>query len=204
MIVLVATTNAGKLREIHALLAGLPIDLRLLDASADIAAPEETGATFAENARLKACYYAHATGLLTIAEDSGLEIDALGGRPGVLSARYPGATYAERFRNLYAELASPQPPTLLEEPNPAWTARFACAVAVARGDDILFETRGTVEGFIAATPRGTHGFGYDPIFFYPPYGATFGEVTDEEKSGVSARGAAFRALRVFLSHLPPA
>jgi XTP/dITP diphosphohydrolase len=212
MILLVATTNAGKLREIQALLAGLAVDVRALPADTDIPAPEETGVTFAENARLKARYYAEATGLLTVAEDSGLEIDALDGRPGVLSARYPSATYDERFHNLYAELAA------RETAPSSWTARFVCALALARGggrgerrDDaagvatspgttgtILFEARGTVEGLIAPEPRGAHGFGYDPIFFYPPYGRTLAETTDEEKSRVSHRGAAFRELRAFL------
>lgn len=190
-ILLVATTNPGKLREIQALLAGLPLDVRALPPDTDIVAPEETGETFAENARLKARYYAQATGLLTVAEDSGLEIDALNGRPGVLSARYPGATYEERFRNLYAELSATSAAT-------AWTARFVAAIALVQGEEVLFEARGTVEGVIAPEPRGADGFGYDPIFFYPPYGRTFGEATKEEKSEVSHRGAAFRALRTFL------
>lgn len=229
MILLVATTNAGKLREIQALLAGLAVDVRALPADTDIPAPEETGVTFAENARLKAGYYAQATGLLTVAEDSGLEIDALDGRPGVLSARYPGATYDERFRNLYAELAARG-----AAPS-SGTARFVCALALARGGEggeparavparardgeagdrrdgprggerageILFEARGVVEGLIAPEPRGAHGFGYDPIFFYPPYGRTLAETTDEEKSRVSHRGAAFRELRAFLESSPP-
>lgn len=191
-VLLVATTNAGKLREIQVLLADLAIEVRALPADTDIVPPEETGTTFAENAQLKARYYAQATGLLTVAEDSGLEIDALNGRPGVLSARYPGADYPERFRNLYAELAATGVP-------PAdWRARFVAALAVARGEEILFEARGTVEGLIAPEPRGTDGFGYDPIFFYPPYDRTFGEATKEEKSRVSHRGEAFRALRTFL------
>lgn len=205
-VLLVSTTNAGKLREIQALLADLPFEVRALPADTDITPPEETGETFAENARLKARYYANATGLLTVAEDSGLEIDALGGRPGVLSARYPGATYEERFRNLYAELASAQPRQAGEATggriNPAWTARFVAALALVRGDEMVFEARGTVEGVIAPAPRGTDGFGYDPIFFYPPYGRTFGEATKDEKSRVSHRGAAFRALRAFLERTP--
>jgi XTP/dITP diphosphohydrolase len=197
---LVATTNPGKLREIQSLLAGVPLEIRALPADGDantgganaIDAPEETGATFEENARLKARYYANATGLLTVVEDSGLAIDALDGAPGIFSARYPGATYDERFRNLFAELdarGATQPPQR--------TARFVCALALAQ-PDIIFETRGTVEGVIADAPRGTHGFGYDPIFFYPPYGCTLAEVSDDRKALVSHRGAAFRALRAFL------
>jgi XTP/dITP diphosphohydrolase len=154
-------------------------------------APEETGATFEENARAKASYYAAATGELTVAEDSGLEIDALDGAPGVESARYGGAdtAYPEKFSMIYEALgrrgASDSP------------ARFVCAVALARGGEILFETRGTVEGRIAPEPRGSGGFGYDPIFFYPPYGQTLAEAADR-KAAVSHRGAAFRALQAYL------
>jgi XTP/dITP diphosphohydrolase len=189
---LVATTNAGKLREIREALAGLPLSIIALSPEFEsLPAPEETGQTFAENARLKARYYAEATGLLTVAEDSGLEIDALGGRPGVLSARYPGATYEERFQNLYAEGASGS------------TARFVCALALAAPRDeasaeILFEARGVVEGEIAPEPRGTAGFGYDPIFYYPPYGCTLAEVSADQKLRVSHRGAAFRQLEAYL------
>jgi XTP/dITP diphosphohydrolase len=191
---LIATTNTGKLREIQSMLAGLPMDIRALSADAVHVAlppPEETGETFAENARLKALYYANATGLLTVAEDSGLEIDALNGAPGVRSARYPGATYEERFRNLYTELAA-------RHATPPITARFVAVLALARGHEILFEARGTVEGEIAPAPRGNGGFGYDPIFYYPPYGHTLAEVTDADKSRISHRGAAFRQLRSFL------
>src|SRR5580765_6947653 len=113
MEIVVATTNPGKMREIRLALAGAPVRLLPLDQS--IPEPEETGLTFAENAALKAVYYANRTGLPTVAEDSGLMIDALGGRPGVLSARYPGETYAEKFANLYRELAPHTRP---------WTARF--------------------------------------------------------------------------------
>jgi XTP/dITP diphosphohydrolase len=188
---LVATTNRGKLREIRALLAGLSIELVTLDAWPSLAAPEETGRTFEENARLKARYYAAATGLTTVAEDSGLEIDALGGAPGVESARYGGAdaSYQEKFRLIYdalrARRAGGSP------------ARFVCALALARSDRIVFEARASVEGSIAPAPRGEGGFGYDPIFFYPPFGCTLAEAGDR-KSEVSHRGEAFRALRSFL------
>ncbi len=190
---LIATTNLDKLREIRALLAGLPLTVRALAPDyADLPAPEETGETFAENARQKARYYADATGLLTVAEDSGLEIDALNGAPGVRSARYPGATWAERFENLYVEISASG---RTQRPSPA---RFVCAVAVASNGAIAFEARGTVEGEIAPAPRGKEGFGYDPILYYPPYGRTLGEVTFEEKACVSHRGVAFRQLRAFL------
>jgi non-canonical purine NTP pyrophosphatase (RdgB/HAM1 family) len=189
---LVATTNDGKMREICALLDGLAIELVSLDAYADVPPPDETGATFAENARLKALYYATATRLPAIADDSGLEIDAMNGGPGVESARFGGSdtTYPEKFRLLYDTLGRARRP---ESP-----ARFVCAVALAEGDAITFEAHGTVEGRIALRPAGTGGFGYDPIFFYPPYGCTLAEVSPEQKAAVSHRGAAFRELRGYL------
>ena len=193
---LVATTNPGKIREIRDVLLerdGLPIPLlTLVDLSSTIPAPEETGRTFAENAALKALAYARASGLPTVAEDSGLAIDALGGRPGVESARYPGRDYPERFVNLYRELAP--------HPRP-WTARFVCSLAfvpMRSPLDVLFATEATVEGEIAASPRGANGFGYDPIFFYPAYQATLGEVDPARKLAVAHRGKAFRAFRDWL------
>jgi XTP/dITP diphosphohydrolase len=187
---LVATTNAGKLREIREILSGLPIDLRSLSDVPSFDEPEEGGSTFAENARLKAIYYARATGLLTVAEDSGLEIDALDGAPGVSSARFPGGTYPEKFANLFHMMDQRGAETS--------TARFVCALALADGDRILFEARGTVEGRITREPRGSGGFGYDPIFYYPPLGCTLAEVSSAEKSLVSHRGRAFHQLRAFL------
>jgi XTP/dITP diphosphohydrolase len=188
---LLATTNPGKIREIRLVLDGLPLALVTLANLPQIPEPEEPGRTFAENALLKARYYAGATGQPTMAEDSGLEIDVLGGRPGVESARYPGATYPEKFQHLYRELAG--------HPRP-WTARYVCSVAIIQGsaDDLLFRAEGVVEGEIWPEPRGTHGFGYDPIFYYPPYGATFGEVDDERKLAVAHRGRAFRIVRLYL------
>lgn len=192
MTFVLATTNPNKVREIRALLEGLDVEILGLDALPSIAAPEETGKTFADNAVLKARYYAGRTGLPAIAEDSGLEIDALGGMPGVESARFHGedSTYSEKFAALYAMLD--------QQGSRDSTARFVCAVAVADGDGLLFETRGTVEGRISPEPRGSHGFGYDPIFFYPPEGGTLGEVDDEVKRAVSHRGAAFREVRRWL------
>lgn len=216
---LIATTNPGKIREIVPILSDTGYQLlTLADIGRDIPEPEETGQTFAENARLKAAYYAGHTGLLTVAEDSGLAIDALNGRPGIHSARYPGRTYPDKFANLYGELAPhPQP----------WRARYVCALALARvqGPESrvqspnptaplphdptaplpywptapLFECAGIVEGEISPTPRGSHGFGYDPIFFFPEYGQTFGEVDDAKKLRVAHRGRAFRQLRDFLA-----
>jgi XTP/dITP diphosphohydrolase len=186
---LVATTNPGKLREIAPLLAGLPIVLVTLADLPSIPEPQETGATFWENARIKALTYARTSGLPTVAEDSGLEIDALGGEPGIHSARFLGAStpYPVRFEEIYRRLRS--------EPR---DARFVTALAVARGDELVFETETVIDGTIADTPSGAHGFGYDPIFFYPPLGATTGELPLDAKAAVSHRARAFRDLAAFL------
>ena len=186
---LVATTNPNKLREIRPLLAGLAIELVTLADVAAVPEPEETGATFWENARIKALAYADATGLATVAEDSGFEVDALGGEPGVRSARFmgPSATYPERFAEIFRRLNGQDS-----------AARFVTALAVAKGNALLFETETAVEGRIADTPRGAHGFGYDPIFWYPPFGRTTAELTDQDKAAVSHRGRAFRDLQGWL------
>lgn len=184
MKLLVATTNPNKLREIRPLLAGYEL-ITLADVGA-VPEPEETGATFWENARIKALAYAAATGLTTVAEDSGFEIDALGGIPGVQSARFlaASATYPERFAEIYRRLSG-QPSS----------ARFVTALVVARGQTILFETESAVEGEVAGTPAGEHGFGYDPIFWYPPFRCTTAELPDEKKAQVSHRARVFRDLR---------
>jgi XTP/dITP diphosphohydrolase len=191
VVLVVATSNPHKLQEIRELLAGVPIDVTTLERWGGVEPPAETGVTFDENARLKALYYAGATGELVVAEDSGLEIDALGGAPGVESARFGGEiTYPEKFALIYRALHERR----VSEAG----ARFVCALALARGSSVLFESRGTVEGRIAAEPRGSGGFGYDPIFFYPPYNCTLAEATAEQKAAVSHRGQAFRALRAFM------
>jgi XTP/dITP diphosphohydrolase len=203
---LVATTNRDKLREIRGLLGDLQVDLLSLGDLPKVDEPEETGTTFEANARLKVDYYdRHArqalgpdAPLLTVAEDSGLEVDALGGEPGIYSARFvrPDASYPERFAEIYRRLGdahAPQP----------WTARFVCAVAVMRAGQVVFETRGVVEGTIAERPAGMGGFGYDPVFYYPPYGSTLGEVTEDEKLRVAHRGVAFRAFARWLSEADP-
>jgi len=193
---LIASTNPGKVREIRAVLDGLSVTLHTLADLPAVPEPAETGHTFAENALLKARYYAGASRLLTVAEDSGLVIDALGGRPGVKSARYPGATYEKKFARLYAELAP--------HPRP-WTARFVCALAFVGTphsmSDVapLFTCEATVEGEIAPEPVGSFGFGYDPIFYYPPYETTLGNVDDERKLAVAHRGKAFREFRQWLT-----
>lgn len=192
MRLLIATTNRHKVEEIRRLLAGAEVDLVTLEQWPAVVAPDETGRTFADNARAKAEYYARATGQLTVAEDSGLEIDALGGVPGVESARYAGeeTSYPEKFARLYDALDRAG-----GRDSPA---RFVCALALASPGAIVFEARGAIEGRIAREPSGTGGFGYDPIFFYPPYGRTLAEVTREQKAAVSHRGEAFRKLREHL------
>lgn len=188
---LVATTNEGKLREIRQLLGDVNVELLTLKDVEHVEPPEETGTTFDENARLKASYYARHAGMTVVAEDSGLEIDAMGGAPGVYSARYGGddSTYPEKFALIEAALA--------EVPEQPRTARFVCALALASPSAVLFEARGTVEGEIAREPRGTGGFGYDPIFYYPPFGATLAEA-GARKSEVSHRARAFAALSQYL------
>ena len=190
MDLLVATTNTHKLTEIRRLLAGLPIHIDTLSAYPAIAEPEEVGTTFAQNARLKATYYSQQAGRRSISEDSGLEIDALGGEPGVHSARFNGESYAEKFATIYERLHA--------RGASGSTARFVCALAVADGPRITFEATGIVEGQIASEPAGESGFGYDPIFFYTPYERTLAQVSAEEKAAVSHRGQAFRALRTHL------
>jgi XTP/dITP diphosphohydrolase len=187
----VATTNTGKLREMQEILAPLPFTLRTLDSWPDVAAPEETGLTFEDNARLKALHYSAATGELTVAEDSGLEIDALDGLPGVHSARFGGesTTYPQKFALIYDALG--------QQGKSTSPARFVCALTLAFGREVLFETRATVEGRIAPQPAGDGGFGYDPIFFYPPFGETLAEAAGR-KNDVSHRARACRALRAFL------
>lgn len=180
---LIATHNTGKLAEYRALLADLPLELVDLRQAGVRTAVPETGATFAENAILKAVGYAAATGLWTWADDSGLDVDALGGQPGVLSARYggPGLDDRGRYAKLLSELAGkPQP----------WTARFRCvtAIAVPGGEAQLAE--GVVEGVITPTPRGEHGFGYDPVFYLPTQGVTMAELPAEVKNHISHRGLA--------------
>lgn len=190
MRLLVATTNPGKIREIAAILAGAGADLVFMSEYPHIAEPPETGSTFAENARLKALYYARETGLPSVADDSGLEIEALDGAPGVQSARWHGTDYAFKFQKIYE---------LLRDRGAAGSpARFVAAVAFARDEGIVFETEGVVNGEIAPEPRGTGGFGYDPIFYYPPHGRTLAELDPGAKAAVSHRGQAFRAFREFL------
>ena len=192
---LLATQNPGKLAEMRLLAEGLPFRVLGPRELGIGEAPEETGATFIENAVLKARHYARLSGRLTVADDSGLSVDALGGGPGLYSARFggEGASDADRNALLLQKLA--------DVPTAGRQARFTSAVAVARGGDVLFQTVASVEGRIAEAPCGPNGFGYDPLFFYPPFGRTFGEIPHEEKDRVSHRGKAFARLREFLTGL---
>ena len=190
---LVATGNAGKVKELSRLLAGLPLRLRLLSELEGVPEAEETGATFAENATLKALHYSAHSRLLTLSDDSGLAVDALGGAPGVYSARYAGAhaTYAERMAKLLGELEASGAADR--------RARFVCVIAVAdpsAGTVRTFE--GTCEGRIAPAPRGAGGFGYDPLFIPDGHERTFGELPEEVKHTVSHRA---RALALAVRHL---
>jgi XTP/dITP diphosphohydrolase len=196
MRLLFATTNPHKIEEVRAAMAPVGIDivgLHELHLAATIPEPEETGETFQENARIKAIAYARATGELTLAEDSGLEVDALGGRPGVYSARYAGTgiTRAERDRANNEKLLR----GLRDVPDDRRTARFICAMCLAAADgSILAEVRGTFEGIIFREPRGRHGFGYDPLLFLPDAGRTSAELSPAEKNARSHRGMAARRM----------
>ncbi|MFN0084483.1 MAG: RdgB/HAM1 family non-canonical purine NTP pyrophosphatase [Blastocatellia bacterium] len=195
---LIATTNPGKVAEISALLRGMNYRvIGLADLSEIPPAVEETGATFGENAILKADYYHARTGYLTLADDSGLEVDALGGRPGVHSARYGGEdkSSAEQVGLLLDELR--------DTPAEKRTARFVCCIALKSGTlRKTFERR--CEGRIALEPRGQGGFGYDPVFIDPERGLTFAELTRQEKAARSHRGKALKAAREFLETLADA
>ncbi len=189
----VATRNPHKVQEIRHFLetAGLAVEVRSgLDL--DIPEPEEAGTTFLENARRKALYYAPRLGCPTLADDSGLVVEALQGFPGVHSARWGSGTMTQAEKNQWIiERLRGLPP----DRRRAW---FVCALAFAEADRILWETEVRVEGRIAEVPRGEGGFGYDPIFLYPPLGKTFAELTVEEKNAVSHRGRALRAWLEFL------
>jgi XTP/dITP diphosphohydrolase len=193
---LVATHNQGKIREYMTLLADLPLQVLALREAGIERDVEETGLTFAANARLKAQTYAAWSGLWTWADDSGLEVDALAGRPGVYSARYggPGLSDRDRYERVLTELR-PIPPA-------QWTARFRCVVALTLPKGQTYTVEDTVEGVITDQPRGEHGFGYDPIFFVPEYGATMAELPADVKNRISHRGkAAVRAKELLLELL---
>jgi len=190
---LMATTNHKKLEELRTLFADLPVSVRFLADLPLFEEVEETGKTFEENARLKAAGYARQSGLLTLAEDSGLCCDALEGAPGVYSARFAGEGRSDEENN--QKLLR-----LLDKlPDNCRGAYYVSTIALADPDKVLTVVRGEVHGVIVREPRGSGGFGYDPIFFYPAFGKTFGEVPAGAKHEVSHRARAYSKLKEFLS-----
>jgi len=191
----IATRNAKKLREIQQILSDLPVELLTLNDFPAASEVEEDAPTFEGNARKKALETADTIGEWVVADDSGLEVDSLGGRPGVMSARYtgPDADDEDRYRKVLAEMKG--------VPTEKRTARFRCVAALARPGEIVFTVEGRCEGFIASEPCGTGGFGYDPIFYCAEYGRTFGELSSEEKHNVSHRGKALAAFKQELRRL---
>lgn len=184
---LVASTNPGKLRELHALLQDVSVELVTPSLIGLHLQVREDGRTYAENAGRKAVAYARASGLLTLADDSGLEVEALEGAPGLHSARYapqPNATDADRRAYLLRQLQ--------DHPRP-WLAQFRCVVALALPDGEVYFTEGICRGEIIPQERGEHGFGYDPIFLLPQYGRTMAELSIGEKNRISHRARAVRA-----------
>ncbi len=184
----IASTNKGKIAEIRAAFQGLPLEIHSLAEFGSISEVEETGKTFAENAVLKATYYARHTGMACLADDSGLEVDALEGAPGVYSARFAGdtATDEENNRKLLAALQG--------VPAEQRSARFRCVLAFLDVDGTILTADGTCEGRILEEPRGAGGFGYDPLFYISELGATLSEVSMAEKNAVSHRGQAVKVM----------
>ena len=192
-VVYIASSNASKLRELEVAGRDLPaVDLNVkpLLGLGDISAPVENGTTFEENAALKAQYYSDSTPECVIADDSGLEVDALSGGPGIYSARFAGPQATDKANNelLLRRLMRVE----------VRSARFTCVLTLAKAGEVLRTFRASVEGEILTAPQGANGFGYDPLFFYPPLGRSFGELTFEEKLGVSHRGQAGRQLFAYL------
>ena len=197
-----ATRNPGKVRELREILKDLDFKLLSLADFPELPEIPETGATFLENAAAKAREVARLTGLPALADDSGLEVAALGGRPGVFSARYAGdltfpatPTDQDNWRKLLTEMAGVPPE--------ARGARFVCAIALALPDGRLYHTRGECAGYIALAPRGDQGFGYDPVFTVPEYGATLAELGPKIKNRISHRARALAALKDLLGSLQP-
>lgn len=197
--ILVASTNPGKLKELREMLGG-DIEWVGLSNFSNVSEIEEDGKTFAENARKKAIGYAKATGLWTLADDSGLVVDSLGGQPGVKSARFSGAKDKDRKvidrKNIEKLLA-----LLKNAPKEKMSAKFVCRLCLASPEKVLIETEGKLEGVIIDKPAGENGFGYDPIFFVPSLNKTVAQMTAEEKNAISHRGNAIRKLKPLLNQL---
>ncbi len=190
--IVVATSNRGKIREISAVLTQAKIQLAGVDQFGQIQEPQETGETFAENARDKALYYARATGQWALADDSGLAVDALDGAPGVHSARYaadempPGAGREILDPANNAKLLA----AMTDVPDELRTARFVCHLALASPDRVLIETFDTIQGRIGREAKGDNGFGYDPLFYVDQFGCTTAELSPAQKNKISHRGKA--------------
>jgi XTP/dITP diphosphohydrolase len=193
MEIVIGTQNAGKIKELAELMADLPIDLRGLNDFAGLVEPEETGVNFVENAALKARGYALQTGRWALADDSGLEVAALGNAPGIFSARYAGenATDRERIDKLLAELRA----TAAENRQ----ARFVCAMAISDDEGVIrYVAEGVCDGLITDAPRGANGFGYDPIFVPEGFAETFGELSGAVKREISHRARATNKIIAYL------
>jgi XTP/dITP diphosphohydrolase len=194
--ILIATHNAGKLREYEDLLAGLPITFVTIADLGLTESPEETGKSYEDNARLKARFYARASGLLTLADDSGLDVDALHGAPGIHSARYGGREAPDdesRTRLLLARLEG--------VPDAERTARFRCVVALATPQGAIHTAEAWCEGVIGHEPIGDYGFGYDPVFIVAGKGVTMAQLPPDEKNRISHRAKAVQSIRPILLHL---
>lgn len=192
---LVATNNAGKIAELREMLSNVPLEILGLGDFDDVIEIEETGDTFDKNARLKAVGYAQQTGVMALADDSGLEVAALSGRPGVLSARYGGVDvpFSKKIDLLLRELG--------QASDEDRRARFVCSIAIANANgEVVFTANGICDGRIAQYPIGTQGFGYDPIFIPDGHKLTFGQLSAQEKHKISHRGRAFLQILPFLRH----
>ena len=199
---MLASGNPGKCREIRQVLGDLPVAIVSLADVAPIDPPVEDGATFADNARKKALYYARATGLWALADDSGLAVDALDGAPGVHSARFASDRCAAGASRETIDVANNA--LLLEQlaevPDASRTGRFVCHLVLADGESVLIETHGVIEGRIGHAERGQNGFGYDPLFMVDAFGCTTAELPPEEKNAISHRGQAVRRFKALLAN----
>jgi XTP/dITP diphosphohydrolase len=196
--VVLASSNPGKLREYREMAAASAVEVDLLANFAEIPAFDESSPTFAENAAGKALHYSRFTAEIVLADDSGLVVPALGGLPGVHSARYagPGATDADRYRKLLGEMEA--------RSGDERRARFVCVTAVAQRGRVLLVVSDRAEGVLTTEPRGQGGFGYDPIFFFPELGRAYAELSAGQKNAYSHRGKAFRKALKFLNNASPA
>jgi XTP/dITP diphosphohydrolase len=192
---LIGSNNPKKRKELGEILEGLDFELLIPADLGDFVEPEETGTTFEENARIKALYYAEQTGLPTLADDSGLMVDVLGGRPGVHSSRYAGAQ-ATDLNNCEKLLDA-----LAQVPDDERTARFMCCIVVVHEGSVVGTSEGACEGLILKEMKGRGGFGYDPLFLYEPEALTFAELPGESKNRISHRARALQGIRPVLENL---